>query len=51
MPRVLRPLAAHDWLLSPNASLDHDKPIDLLRAGEYRRVLGAVEAMAEGVFA
>ena len=50
LSRVLRPAAAHDWLLTPNALLDHEKPIDLLKAGEYRRVLGAVEALAEGVF-
>ena len=50
LSRVLKPAAAHDWLLAPNAMLDHDKPIDLLAAGEYRRVLGAVEALAEGVF-
>jgi hypothetical protein len=30
--------------------LNHEKPIDLLAAGEYRRVLGVVEALAEGVF-
>ena len=30
--------------------LDHEKPIDLLAGGDYRRVLGAVEALAEGVF-
>jgi uncharacterized protein (DUF2384 family) len=47
---VLRPQAAHDWLFSPNPVLDHHKPVDLLRKGEFRRVLGAVDAMAEGVF-
>ena len=40
----------HDWLFSPNQMLDHYKPVDLLREGDYRRVLGAVDAMAEGVF-
>lgn len=48
---VLRPAYAHDWLLSPNPMLDHEKPVDLLREGEYRRVLGAIDAIAEGVFA
>lgn len=47
---VLRPQAAHDWLFSPNSLLDHHKPVDLLRDGEYRRVLGAIDVMAEGVF-
>lgn len=50
LSRVLQPAAAHDWLLSPNALLGHEKPIELLREGEYRQVLGAVEALAEGVF-
>jgi putative toxin-antitoxin system antitoxin component (TIGR02293 family) len=47
---VLRPEAAHDWLFTPNPALDHYKPVELLRAGEFRRVLGAIDAMAEGVF-
>jgi putative toxin-antitoxin system antitoxin component (TIGR02293 family) len=48
---VLRPEAAHDWLYTPNPSLGHEKPIDLLRAGDFRAVLGAIDAMADGVFA
>ncbi len=47
---TLAPSAAHEWLLAPNPSLDYDKPIDLLREGEFRRVLGAIDALAEGVF-
>lgn len=47
---VLKPHAAHDWLFSPNPQLDHHKPVELLRDGEYRKVLGAIDAMAEGVF-
>lgn len=47
---VLRPDAAHDWLFSPNPTLDHYKPVELLRDGEYRVVLGAIDAMAEGVY-
>lgn len=47
---VLQARAAHDWLFSPNPLLDHYKPVDLLREGDYRRVLGAIDAMAEGVF-
>jgi putative toxin-antitoxin system antitoxin component (TIGR02293 family) len=48
---VLRPEPAHDWLFTPNPTLEHHKPIELLRDGEFRRVLGAIDAMAEGVFA
>jgi hypothetical protein len=47
---VLRSQPAHDWLFAPNDSLDHHKPVDLLRTGEFRRVLGAIDAMSEGVF-
>jgi hypothetical protein len=47
---VLRPGPAHDWLFTPNDSLDHHKPVDLLRTGEFRRVLGAIDEMSEGVF-
>jgi putative toxin-antitoxin system antitoxin component (TIGR02293 family) len=47
---VLRPGPAHDWLFTPNPSLDHHRPVDLIRQGEFRQVLGAIDAMAEGVF-
>ncbi len=47
---VLRPQPAHDWLFTPNPSLTHHKPVDLLRNGEFRQVLGAIDAMAESVF-
>lgn len=47
---VLHPEPAHDWLFTPNRSLDDHKPVDLLRTGEFRRVLGAIDAMSEGVF-
>lgn len=42
--------AAHDWLFTPNPTFDYHKPVDLLRNGEFRRVLGAIDALAEGVF-
>lgn len=47
---VLQAAAAHDWLFTPNPMLDHRKPVELLRSGDYRRVLGAIDALAEGVF-
>jgi putative toxin-antitoxin system antitoxin component (TIGR02293 family) len=50
LSKVLKAHAAHDWLFSPNPLLDDYKPVDLLRQGEYRRVLGAIDAMAESVF-
>jgi transcriptional regulator with XRE-family HTH domain len=47
---TLRPEPAHDWLFSPNPLLSHHKPADLLREGRYLEVLGAVDALGEGVF-
>jgi len=37
------------WMKSPNPDLDYEKPLELIERGEYRRVVGAVLAMAEGV--
>lgn len=42
--------AAQEWLVRPNPLLEEKRPIDLLRAGETRRVQGAIDAVAEGVF-
>jgi putative toxin-antitoxin system antitoxin component (TIGR02293 family) len=47
---VLRPEPAHDWLFTPNPMLDNYRPVDLLREGKVRPVLGAIDALAEGVF-
>ena len=47
---VLKPVAARAWLLTPNPLLDHQRPIDLVRQGKHGRVLGAIDALAEGVF-
>jgi len=47
---VLRSSAAHDWLFTPNPELDNHKPVDLLGRGEFRGVLGAIDALTEGVF-
>ena len=47
----LRPGAARLWIRSPDPDLGYEKPIDLIAGGEYRRVIGAILAMAEGVTA
>ncbi|MDQ3783125.1 MAG: DUF2384 domain-containing protein [Actinomycetota bacterium] len=49
--RVLREGPARLWLRSPNPELDYQKPLDLIQRGEYRRVIGSILAMAEGVTA
>ncbi|GAB5901800.1 DUF2384 domain-containing protein [Mycolicibacterium mageritense] len=41
---------ANVWMFSPNRLLAHSKPADLVRDGEYQRVLALIDAMAEGVF-
>ncbi len=48
---VLRDEPARLWLRSPNPDLDWRKPLELIAEGEYRRVIGSVLAMAEGVTA
>ena len=41
---------ANVWMFSPNRLLAHGKPADLVRDGEYQRVLALIDAMAEGIF-
>jgi uncharacterized protein (DUF2384 family) len=46
---VLRDEPARLWLRSPNPELDWEKPLDLVAQGDYRKVIGVILAMAEGV--
>lgn len=48
---VLRDEPARLWLRSPNPDLDWRKPLELVAEGEYRKVIGSILAMAEGVTA
>lgn len=50
LSQVISPEASQDWLFTPNAQLDHQKPVELLRAGSFREVLALIDAMGEGVF-
>lgn len=47
--RVMRDDAAHLWLRAPNPDLAYQKPLDLIAAGEYQRVVEMLLAIAEGV--
>jgi len=47
--RILRDDAARLWLRSPNPDLGYDKPLDLVAAGQYQRVIDLLIALAEGV--
>ncbi len=50
LSKVIRPDAAEAWLFTPNPLLDFERPLDLMQSGEYKRVLAAIEALADGVF-
>lgn len=41
---------ANTWMFAPNRLLRHCKPADLVREGDYQRVLALIDAMAEGAF-
>jgi Protein of unknown function (DUF2384) len=45
---VYRPEGIEIWLHSRNREFDGRRPLDLLAAGEYERVLAAVERLADG---
>lgn len=49
--KVMREEPARLWIRSPNPDLDYEKPLDLVERGEYRRVIGVILAIAEGVTA
>ena len=49
--RVLRDDAARLWLRSPNPDLGYEKPLDLVAAGQYQRVIDLLHALADGVTA
>jgi len=48
---VMRDDAARFWMRSPNRDLGYDKPLDLIAAGQYQRVIDLLLALAEGVTA
>ncbi len=44
------PGAASAWMFTPVPMLDGRRPADLVRDGEYRRVIAAIDAIGEGAF-
>jgi uncharacterized protein (DUF2384 family) len=50
LARVFKPEGAANWLFAPNQAFDFAKPVDLLAVGDYREVVGVIEALGEGVF-
>ena len=51
LAEVVQPEAAEEWLFTPVPALDYERPVDLVRSGEYRRVLALIDGLGEGVFA
>lgn len=47
--RVMSDDAARYWMRSPNPELGYKKPLDLVAAGHYQRVVDLLLALAEGV--
>lgn len=47
---VVEPGTSMDWLFTPVPALDYERPVDLVRSGEYRRVLALIDAIGEGVY-
>ena len=46
---VIKGEDANLWIFSPNKMLDHDTPAERIQKGDYRSVLGVIEALADGV--
>lgn len=40
---------ANLWIFTPNRLLDHATPADRIRHGDYKAVLDAIDAIADGV--
>jgi len=49
LANVLGPEDANVWIFSPNPLLNHDKPADRIREGDFRSVLALIEALADGI--
>lgn len=47
--KVMPAPSAAIWLRAPVPELNYDKPLDLIRDGEFRRVIDCLTALAEGV--
>lgn len=47
--QVMQDDTARLWMRSPNPDLGYDKPLDLVAAGHYQRVIDLLIALAEGV--
>jgi len=46
---VLRPEDANLWIFGPNRLLDGDTPAQRISTGDFRSVVGVIEALADGI--
>jgi transcriptional regulator with XRE-family HTH domain len=49
LTEVIRGEDANLWIFSPNRLLNHDTPAERIQQGDFRSVLAAIEALADGV--
>ncbi len=49
LAKVMKPDEANVWVFSPNRLLNGESPAQLIRRREFRKVLGLVHALGEGV--
>lgn len=47
--KVLQPGDANLWIFAPNRLLDGDTPAQRIADGDYKTVLGLIEALADGI--
>lgn len=46
---VMRPDDINLWIFTPNRLLGHDTPAERVRSGDFKSVLAAIEALADGI--
>ena len=46
---VLRAEEANLWIMSPNKLLEADTPAQRIHSGDFKSVVGAIEALADGI--
>jgi hypothetical protein len=51
LAQVMAPTSVEEWLFTPVPALDYDRPVDLVRSGQHKRVLALIDALGEGAFA
>lgn len=50
LTQVIEPAATEEWLFTPLPTIDYERPVDLIRRGDHKRVLALIDALGDGVF-